>query len=390
MGKKFVTTLIGFFLVGTNAVLAQTPSTGSGQVIDPFVTFTVEGRSRMAITYDRDRTGSHGFDLWNESDNAEQDLLYDRQNITYTDPGMGDYDIQFAGRYDEDILFRLTYYDGEQYRETDMRRWNVADRPTEMTVTINNGEDGWMMDSDEFAHPIGQGIKNSDHTDIQWSTVNGAVSYRIYSKIWDYPYYSLLTETTSTSTQTDIPWATDSGDPLHPTGLYYFVVTAVLDSGNETILSPIITNADQDNDGYNDFRELDLGTDPTDSDTDDDGIPDFLEQNRYYTNPLDPDSDGDGHNDGDEVDAGTLPNQADSYPGRINECGAPDDGDWHVSKDCTVIEDQNIPADLIVHPDSVLTVGERITMWFDYTRHKILVMFGGGIHLKQEAQIRQK
>ncbi len=83
-------------------------------------------------------------------------------------------------------------------------------------------------------------------------------------------------------------------------------------------------NADSDNDGINDYRELvDFGTDPLNPDTDDDGINDFNEvfvyetdplnldtdgdllydggELLYLTDPLNPDTDGDGLTDGDEV-----------------------------------------------------------------------------------------
>jgi hypothetical protein len=83
-------------------------------------------------------------------------------------------------------------------------------------------------------------------------------------------------------------------------------------------------NADSDNDGINDFRELvDFGTDPLNPDTDDDGINDFNEifvyetdplnidtdadllydggELLYLTDPLNPDTDDEGLTDGDEV-----------------------------------------------------------------------------------------
>ncbi len=61
-------------------------------------------------------------------------------------------------------------------------------------------------------------------------------------------------------------------------------------------------NADSDNDGINDYRELvDFGTDPLNPDTDDDGINDFNEVFVYETDPLNLDTDGDLLYDGGEL-----------------------------------------------------------------------------------------
>lgn len=61
-------------------------------------------------------------------------------------------------------------------------------------------------------------------------------------------------------------------------------------------------NADSDNDGINDYRELvDFGTDPLNPDTDDDGINDFNEIFVYETDPLNLDTDGDLLYDGGEL-----------------------------------------------------------------------------------------
>ena len=77
--------------------------------------------------------------------------------------------------------------------------------------------------------------------------------------------------------------------------------------GNETIDSDgdgIGDNADpdDDNDGLTDVDEISNGTDPHNPDTDGDGVTDGDEVNTYRSNPLNTDSDGDGMPDGWEVD----------------------------------------------------------------------------------------
>lgn len=365
--------------------------TAHAQDVEPFVAFEVQGATRMVVTDPGgDRTGSHGFSVYQEASNTQMLLEYDQHDIRYTDPTEGSYTISFRSARDEDYVFVLYYHDGESSREYEMRRWSSEGEISEMVIEFEKEGESYYFDSLEAQPPRVNAQYQSGTIGLWWDTVEGATGYRMYAKYWDYPYFHLLGETAENEYTTSYNWATDSGDSLRPTGLYYFAVTALLENGNETVFSPLVTNADRDNDGYNDFREQQAGTDIESDDTDGDGLSDFLEQNHYYTDPTDEDTDGDGFGDGDEVEAGTLPNNADSYPGRVDECGAPDSGDWHVSVDCTVTEDQDIPADLVVHPDSLLTVRERVTMWFDYTRHKILVMFGAGIHLAPGAAIKQK
>lgn len=65
---------------------------------------------------------------------------------------------------------------------------------------------------------------------------------------------------------------------------------------------------DADEDGLNDRREAELGTDPSLADTDEDGLTDGAEVRDHRTNPLAADSDTDGVLDGDEVVLGTDPN----------------------------------------------------------------------------------
>lgn len=64
---------------------------------------------------------------------------------------------------------------------------------------------------------------------------------------------------------------------------------------------------DSDNDGLDNVRETELGTDPNNPDTDGDGLTDYEEVVFWKTNPLKVDTDGDGFGDGKEVKAGYNP-----------------------------------------------------------------------------------
>lgn len=64
---------------------------------------------------------------------------------------------------------------------------------------------------------------------------------------------------------------------------------------------------DSDEDGLDDIRERDLGTDINKSDSDGDGLTDADEVIIWKTDPLNPDSDGDTYVDGEEVRNGYNP-----------------------------------------------------------------------------------
>lgn len=89
-------------------------------------------------------------------------------------------------------------------------------------------------------------------------------------------------------------------------GLTWFIVSASLRTSNEPTPGPAAL-FDSDEDGLNDAREQELGTDPSSADTDQDGLTDQQEVEVYRTNPLNNDSDGDGYIDGVEVRGGYNP-----------------------------------------------------------------------------------
>ncbi len=70
---------------------------------------------------------------------------------------------------------------------------------------------------------------------------------------------------------------------------------------------------DSDQDGLDDFREKDLGTNIDNADTDEDALTDYEEVAVWKTDPLRQDTDGDSYADGEEVKNGYNP----GGPGRI-------------------------------------------------------------------------
>jgi len=78
-----------------------------------------------------------------------------------------------------------------------------------------------------------------------------------------------------------------------------------VDMANEKLLFGEALDSDQD--GLDDAREKQIGTDPNNPDTDNDGLNDSDEVIIWKTNPLNPDTDGDKYPDGTEIVSGYNP-----------------------------------------------------------------------------------
>jgi hypothetical protein len=112
---------------------------------------------------------------------------------------------------------------------------------------------------------------------------------------------------------------------------------------NEATLQAVTATAawlegDDDGDGLQNGRELELGTRPDNEDTDGDGLGDGDEVDRE-TDPLDQDTDNDGLNDGDEVNRGTDPRDADT-----DDDGIPDSQDSAPLQTSTPVPDLDATA----------------------------------------------
>lgn len=148
----------------------------------------------------------------------------------------------------------------------------------------------------------------------------GAIGYVVYAKVFadkqvqEAPIENIPLEE---GTQNEV-------DPLEDEGGFLDVATSSdlegttstsdqLSTSSENVIEidpedrVLFGNVDPDEDGLDDLRENDYGTDPLVWDTDEDGLSDGDEVNRWKTDPLNPDSDGDGYKDGDEVKNGYSP-----------------------------------------------------------------------------------
>ena len=98
--------------------------------------------------------------------------------------------------------------------------------------------------------------------------------------------------------------------------------------------------ADNDNDGFTNAEEKNLGTNPDLMDTDRDGLSDYYEIKQSKTDPLKEDSDADGLKDGNELDLELDPLKSDSKGDGIK------DGDRDVS---CIVSDSDVGVELTIN-----------------------------------------
>ena len=285
----------------------------NAQSLSPFVTFSSDGRTRMVVTNPLgEKTGNIGLATYDQASNASLELYSDIVNVNYDTPIVGQYSFDFKGDYDEQFRFRLVYLDPSgQYNELDLTRWANANATTTMIInlSLDASSNTYSFDSDQFSAPTGLvATPSAGQTTLSWNNVPSATGYSVYYKYNDYPYYGLLGTTATTTMVANVPYATDSGDESFPNDLHYFVVSANLADGTQTVLSQPVANDDRDGDRIRDWIETNTyNTNPDNSDSDGDSLNDFLEINLYRTDPNNSDSDGDGHTDSDELTNNTDP-----------------------------------------------------------------------------------
>ena len=260
------------------------------QSFSPFLIFSSDVRTRMVVTNPLgEKTRNIGLATYDQSSNASLELYSDIVNVNYDTPIVGQYSFDFKGDYDEQFRFRLVYLDPSgQYNELDLTRWANANATTTMIInlSLDASSNTYSFDSDQFSAPTGLvATPSAGQTTLSWNNVPSATGYSVYYKYNDYPYYGLLGTTATTTMVANVPYATDSGDESFPNDLHYFVVSANLADGTQTVLSQPVANDDRDGDR----------------------IRDWIETNTYNTNPDNSDSDGDGHTDSDELTNNTDP-----------------------------------------------------------------------------------
>lgn len=108
----------------------------------------------------------------------------------------------------------------------------------------------------------------------------------------------------------------DGLDDFTELNLYPYCSPIIPDTDGNGILDP---DEDSDDEGLSNILEVSLGTDPANPDTDEDGLSDGFEILEYMTDPLMFDTDGDGLSDGDEYVLGTNPFQVDTNGNGITD-----------------------------------------------------------------------
>lgn len=119
-------------------------------------------------------------------------------------------------------------------------------------------------------------------------------------------------------------------------GRYHTTDPLVYDSVTSGISD---AEADSDNDGLLNIKEIEIGTEPLNADTDDDGLEDGREISIYKTDPLKEDTDEDGLSDGDEPRIGLDP----SNPKTFNVPDAEYVTEQTISADSKALSEINTP-----------------------------------------------
>lgn len=384
-----------FFKFFIFVILISSVSFVDAQDVTSQMTIELRGEAGMYITQPNGgRTGSFRLDYNFESDNLtdySQTSQYRAQ--VFANPLGGEYtietDYRFPGITTSELI--ITYLNPENESYGSYQGVVAVEHNTNPTFTFTldpDNTDGALSAGSAFT-TIGdlQVFPNNGTTDIVWTDVPDAQSYRVYLKQENNAFdYTLLAETTESNYSSDINWGSTELQPGVTSRYTSFAVTHIDEHGNESFFSNIAYNNDSDQDGFSDEEELELGTDPNNIDTDGDTINDFIEVNVHNTDPTSHDTDNDGYTDNVEIDAGTSPLDPNFFPS--DACEHPETGNWYINADCALGSDTAAPADIIIGNNADLTLKERVTLWFKGATNKILVMIGSSIIFEEGASIK--
>ena len=73
----------------------------------------------------------------------------------------------------------------------------------------------------------------------------------------------------------------------------------------------------------------------------------------------------------------------------VTRCVPPLSGDWVLTESCALEENASAPADVIIHPNTVLTIPSDRTLFIDLLSHKLLIKKEGGVLIKQGGTVKQ-
>lgn len=237
------------------------------------------------------------------------------QEVGITDPADDNLDVVVHSSWDEQYRFSLSYDVAGQQASSDYLGFVRSTTPSSFQLQVNRSATPAVRVIREPSPPTELRLETYPdgaelRTRVAWtpSSSSGVSHYVVYARSADAPSLSEIASTSSNFVNTGIPWSRDYGDVT-----YYFAVSAVANSGDESFLVGQLANDDQDGDGLSDTDELVVGTSLTVADTDNDGLGDGDEVPRG-TNPLAQDTDGDGYLDGSEVTSGSDPLDTASIP----------------------------------------------------------------------------
>jgi len=259
-----------------------------------------------------------GFNPFTDSmvnDFASADMKMDSESgfMVVQNPEQGIYSLSLTSSYQRNFWGEIGYSDETHIEQSPFAGF-IENGVFIILFTVNSASSPVISIDSQLLPPEGlqaDPVQNSGlKTYLSWShgTQQTITGYKIYSRLDDEPYLSLLWTGEATNLTTSHVWS-ESSD-ITPN---LYAVSAVLSDGTETLISVMVTNNDRDHDGLTDAEETALGSDMTKPDTDGDGLLD-VEEYMNGTSPVMTDTDGDGYSDYVEVQSGSDPLDKDSIP----------------------------------------------------------------------------
>ncbi|MGD9971511.1 MAG: alpha/beta fold hydrolase [Desulfatirhabdiaceae bacterium] len=256
------------------------------------------------------------------NDFSSGDMKMDSESgfMSIENPEDGIYTLNLTSSYQRNFRGTIGYSDETRFEQTPFAGF-VGSGAFTIRFTVGSAASPVISVDPQLLPPEGLQAdplqNNGLKTYLSWlpGTQQAITGYKIYGRMNNEPYLSLLWTGAAIGLNTGHAWA--ENDAITP---YLYAVSAVLSDGTETLISDMITNDDRDHDGLTDAEETGFGSDMTLPDTDGDGLTDS-EEYIHGTSPIKMDTDEDGYSDKAEVDAGSDPLDPESepiQPGDIN------------------------------------------------------------------------
>lgn len=271
---------------------------------EPKLTIELEGAHQPLVTAPNGKSVGieSNSDTVNELSNAKNvDINTKFSSFAFNSPLAGTYTITLYGQTSTDLPIYVDYQNDEKY-EVVMQQMMHDGATTTISFTLLPNSSTSIDFGDFVEIPLNlTATQVSGNTTLNWSEPeNGSpTSYNIYTRMADDPVMQYVTQVSTTTYTTSDVWAGAS-----TTLMKRYQVSAVYSSGEESFLSNVAYNNDEDQDGLPDHLEIIEATSTSTPDTDSDGLTDGEEYFNYGTDPTLYDTDGDGISDYDEVTPG--------------------------------------------------------------------------------------